>query len=135
MRVAIVKDNAVHNIVLVDPDGGWMPDEGFTAYQVDDTVGMGWVFDGKVFTQPPPALEPVPVSITPLQARKGLRATGLKPMVDAFVSTLSEEAQEEWEYALEIRRDSQIIAASIALLPTPLTEEQVDELFRQWSKL
>jgi hypothetical protein len=136
MRFAIVDEGVVINIVLVDPESGWTPDSG-SMYELDDTslVSIGWSLADGVFTPPAPAVEPVPQSITPLQARKGLRASGLKPMVDAYISTLPEEDQEEWEYALEIRRDSPIIAASAALLPTPLTEEEVDELFRQWSKL
>ena len=77
-------------------------------------------------TDTPPKPE-VPYSISPLQARKVLRIAGAKALVDGYVLTLSEEAQEEWNYATEIRRDNQIIAAGAASLGW--TETQVDDLF------
>lgn len=73
-------------------------------------------------------LKDVPSAISPLQARRALRATGLKPAVDAYVATLSEEDQETWEYAIEVRRDNAIIAAGAAQLG--LGEADIDNLFR-----
>lgn len=81
-------------------------------------------FDVEDAPEPEPE---VPYSISPLQARKALRAAGLKELVDGFVTTLPEEQQEEWEYATEIRRDHPVIVAGTASLG--LTEEQVDGLF------
>ncbi len=75
---------------------------------------------------PPPA--PVPQSMSPLQARRALRAAGLKAAVDAYVATLPEEEQEAWEYATEVRRDNEVIAAGAAALG--LSAEQVDDIFR-----
>lgn len=72
-------------------------------------------------------LPAVPQSITPLQARKALRAAGLYDAVAAFVATLTPAEQDEWEYALEVRRDNATIAAGAAALE--LTEQQVDDLF------
>jgi hypothetical protein len=69
----------------------------------------------------------VPQSVTPLQARKALRQAGLYDAVMAWISQQSDEVQETWEYALEIRRDNPIIAAAAAELE--LTEQQVDDLF------
>lgn len=73
---------------------------------------------------------PVPQAISPLQARRALRATGLKEAVDAYVATLPEEDQETWEYAVEVRRDNAIIAAGAAALVPPLSSADVDNLFR-----
>lgn len=69
----------------------------------------------------------VPDAISPLQARRALRASGIKATVDAYVATLSEEEQETWEYAIEVRRNNAIIAAGAAALG--MTEQQIDNLF------
>lgn len=69
-----------------------------------------------------------PISVSPLQIRKALRQTGLNKAADAFVETLSEEAQEEWEYATAVDRDHPfIVAATVAL---GKTEADLDDLFR-----
>jgi hypothetical protein len=80
------------------------------------------------YVQPPEPPVSVPQKITPLQARKALRQLGWKAAVDAFVATLSEEEQEEWDFATEYRRDNAIIAKGATALG--LTQEQIDELFR-----
>ena len=69
-----------------------------------------------------------PFSISPLQARKALRASGLRDQVEGYIATLPEDQQEEWEYAVEIRRDNAIISGGASLLG--MTEQQVDDLFR-----
>ena len=76
-----------------------------------------------------PAPVVVPQSLTPLQARKALRQVGLFDQVKAYVDTLSDEQKEEWEYALEIRRDNPILVQGAALMTPPLTEEDLDNLF------
>lgn len=76
---------------------------------------------------PPPAL-PVPPTITPLQARRALRAAGLLTAVSAWIASQPEEVQEAWEYCSEVRRDNALIAGAQAALG--LTEAHIDELFR-----
>jgi hypothetical protein len=71
---------------------------------------------------------PVPYSISPLQARKALRASGMKTAVDAYVANLPEAEREEWEYATEIRRTNATLLAGAVLLS--LTDENLDDLFR-----
>lgn len=66
----------------------------------------------------------VPQTITPLQARKALRQAGVFEQVQAYVATLTPAEQDEWEYALEIRRDNAILVAGAAALSLDL-----DELF------
>lgn len=73
------------------------------------------------------ATPPVPQSITPLQARKALRAANLKERVDGLLATAPEEVREEWEYATEIERNHPTLLSLAAALP--LTEQQLDELF------
>jgi len=113
--------------------------ETFTVPEGKRTVGSErFEHDGKVVRQvfevedipPPPEPDPpgVPQTITPLQARKALRAAGLHGAVTAYVASLPEDQQEEWEYAIEVRRDNLIIAAGAVMLE--LSDEQVDDLFR-----
>lgn len=73
---------------------------------------------------PPPA---VPEFVTNLQARKAIRAAGLKPDVDAAVQAGSEELQEEWQFAQEIRRDSARIGELAGVLG--LDDAALDALF------
>jgi hypothetical protein len=79
---------------------------------------------------PPP---PPPEAVTARQARLALLGAGLLDNVDATLASIPDPlsrraAQIEWEYALEIRRDSPLVAALAPLLG--LTAEQVDDLFR-----
>lgn len=71
---------------------------------------------------------PVPASVTPLQMRKALRAAGLKAQADAYAASLSEEAQEAWEYATVIMRNDPFIEG--ARLALGMTQAQADDLFR-----
>lgn len=49
---AVVKDGVVINIVVWDGETEWQPDDGF-AVKTDGSVGIGWLYDGETFTQPP----------------------------------------------------------------------------------
>ncbi len=68
------------------------------------------------------------ITITPLQARRALRAAGLLGAVSAYMATQSEEAQEAWEYCVEVRRDDPMILGAGAALG--VGEAQMDGLFR-----
>jgi len=57
------------------------------------------------------AVNAVHASVTPLQMRRALRATGLKAIVDAALAAQSEEVREEWEFASEVRRDNATLNA------------------------
>lgn len=71
---------------------------------------------------------PVPQSVTPRQARLALLGAGLLDAVNAAVAAASAQAQIDWNYALEIRRDNALIAGMAATLG--LTSAQIDDLFR-----
>jgi hypothetical protein len=73
------------------------------------------------------ALPPVPNSVTPLQMRKALRAASLKPAVDTYVATLDEEAQEAWEFCVEVNQSDPFIVSAASALG--LTNKQRDDLF------
>jgi hypothetical protein len=78
--------------------------------------------------------EPTPVvpnAVTARQARLALLGAGLLDDVEAALDALTgaqgTAARIEWEYALEIRRDSPLIASLTPSLS--LTAEQVNDLF------
>lgn len=70
----------------------------------------------------------VPESITILQARKVLRRSGLFDVVNsAILASTDDELKDEWEYALEVRRDwDNLITMSTSL---GISSTQLDELF------
>ena len=79
---------------------------------------------------PPPA---VPQTITPLQARRALRAAGLLHAVSTWIAAQPDHVQEAWEYCVEVRRDNALIAGAQAALG--LTEAQIDALFRSAAEI
>ena len=89
---------------------------------MEEQIAGGWA--------PPPTPTPppiVPVSVTPLQMRRALRAAGLKATVDAALASASEEVREEWEFASQVSRDNPTLGAMASALN--LTSTQVDNLF------
>jgi hypothetical protein len=87
-----------------------------------------WLADGNSIEPPIEDPIPVPASVSPLQMRRALRTLGLKDSVDWLVSTLDQEGQESWEYAIEIQRNDTLIRGAAAALGK--TEEDIDNLFR-----
>ena len=131
MRYAIL-DAGNHVINIAVADAAWQPDEGLTKREAGDgcVIGGRWTGSG---WEPPVVVVPVPEAITPLQARRALRAAGLLDAVNAWIATQPDDAQEAWEYCVEVRRDSPLIAGAQAGLG--LIDEQVDDLFRQGAAL
>ena len=83
--------------------------------------------DGVWTVRSPAAPTPVPRSVTPLQARKALRAAGMLDTVNEWMAQQAEEVREIWEYALTIERDNPTLADAATAMG--LTEEQMDALF------
>jgi hypothetical protein len=87
-----------------------------------------WWQTWQMVPAPPPEPEPVPASVTPLQIRRALRQVGLNDEVAAFVEASSPEVREAWEYAVQIDRNNELIAAAAASIGA--TDAEVDDLFR-----
>jgi hypothetical protein len=77
---------------------------------------------------PPPALPPVPATITPLQARRSLRSFGLMDDVEAALAVADDDTREAWEYAIEIHRDDPVLLALAEHIG--ITSDMLDDLFR-----
>lgn len=99
--------------------------------------GIGWSYDGHKFTAPPPPPTVVPESVTMRQARLALLGAGKLSAVDAAIASLpspmKEAAQIEWEYAIEVRRDSNLVKQLASSLG--LDDAALDDLFRQATAL
>lgn len=76
----------------------------------------------------------VPESITMLQARKILRVYGLFEAVNnAIINSDNVELKDEWEYALEVRRDWANLAYIATLIN--IDNELIDKMFIEGSAL
>lgn len=102
---------------LYQRDGEWI---------ADDEAAVQSIIDAYV------EVLPVPAAVTARQARLALLGAGVLASVDQALAAIpgaaGDAARIEWEYALEIRRDSPLIAALAPALA--LSDEQVDDLFR-----
>lgn len=130
-RAAIIEDGVVVNITLAEAEfateQGWI---------ITEEAEIGDLWDGEAFTSPPPPEAPppsVPAAVTARQARLVLLGAGLLDDVEQLLNNMAgaqgEAARIEWEYALEIRRDSPLVQMLAPMLN--LTGEQVDAMFVQ----
>ena len=76
---------------------------------------------------PEPGPPPVPEAVSMFQCRAILIANELFDTVDAAMKAAGGINEQAWEYATEVRRDSQLVLAMAAQLE--LTEAQIDDLF------
>jgi hypothetical protein len=132
MKYAILDaGSVVINIAVADES--WEPGDGLTKRAAGDGCEIGGRWTGSAWEPKPIPPVPVPEAITPLQARRALRAADLLDAVNAWIATQPAEVLEAWEYCVEVRRDSPLIAAAQVALG--LTDEQVDDLFRAGAEL
>nr|WP_198982698.1 hypothetical protein [Herbaspirillum sp. ASV7] len=75
-----------------------------------------------------PAPVPVPVSVTPLQARRALLAADKLAAVETAVATADQATQLAWQYAASFERASPFVASLATAVG--LTDAQIDDLFR-----
>ena len=79
------------------------------------------------------ARNPVPQQVTMRQARLALLKAGLLDYAEAAIASAGREAQLEWEYAAVVERSNPVIA--IVQQQQGVTDEQIDDLFREAAKL
>ena len=79
------------------------------------------------------ARNPVPQQVTMRQARLALLKAGLLDYAEAAIASAGREAQLEWEYAAVVERSNPVIA--IVQQQQGVTDEQIDNLFREAAKL
>jgi hypothetical protein len=133
MQNSLAIVNALGQVVtFVRPDVpiGWAPPEGCSAVSRDD-LPSGWQYA--------PEVNAVPASISARQSRLWLIRHGIDlAAVDAAIASIPdaftrESVRIEWEYATEVHRDSQWLAA---LGPTlGLDAATLDAAFREAASL
>jgi hypothetical protein len=134
-----LKNNVVADIARVDPFSIFRPDYAAQFIPAPDEVTHGWTYADGVFSAPVPTPEPVviPSPVSMRQARLALLQAGKLADVGAAIAALpspaKEAAQIEWEYAIEVKRDSQLV---IQLAPAlGLDDAALDALFTQAATL
>ena len=75
------------------------------------------------------AAPPVPASVSMRQARRALRQAGLLEAVPALPEPQRTDAQIDWEFAQEVRRNFGLVQQLGPALG--LSENAIDDLFRQ----
>jgi len=98
--------------------------------EVPKRPNFGDVWDGTAWQAAP---APVPVAVTPLQARRALLAAGLLDGVESAAAAADTETRLAWQFSSSVERASPFVANLAAALK--LTEAQVDDLFRQAAQL
>lgn len=98
--------------------------------EVPDRPNPTDIWDGEAW-QPGPM--PVPSAVTPLQARRALRAAGLLAKVNEAAIAAGGDVQLAWEYSATVERASPFVAALAGALQ--LTSGQIDDLFREAAQL
>jgi len=106
-----------------------------TLYNTTYDVAKHWRSESTNVVPIPEPVIIIPQSVTPLQARKILRAYGLYDTVSAWIASeaCTDAQRDEWEYAIEIRRDNETLA--LAAVSLGLTAEQLDQMFIDAAKL
>lgn len=111
---------------------GTCPDDAGT--QVDGVLGVYLQADWETMrADEMRARNPVPQQVTMRQARLALLNAGLLDDVEVVIAAAGREAQLEWEYASVVERSNPAIA--IVQQQQGVTDEQIDDLFREAAKL
>lgn len=126
MRFAIIENDLVVNITEADKEYGLL-----SGWVEAESAGIGWLYADGVFSAPPAPPPVVPSIVSMRQARLALLQAGKLDDVDAAIAALpspaKEAAQIEWEYAIEVKRDSQLVTQLAPALG--LDDAALDALF------
>ena len=111
---------------------GTCPDDADT--QVDGVLGVYVQADWETMREDEMrARNPVPQQVTMRQARLELLKRGLLDDVEAVITASGRAAQLEWEYAAVVERTNPAVAA--VQQQQGMTDEQIDDLFREAAKI
>lgn len=130
-KYARIDSGKVVEIIETDGDIAKLFHSALVANMVDVSgiagVKQGWDWDGLNATEPLAPPPQVPQSVSPFQARKALKQSGLLATVQGAVAAADEDTQMAWEYATSFDRNSEFVLGMAAGLGW--TDEQVDNLF------
>ena len=133
MKYALIENGVVVNVIVADADFAAT----IGAVELPEYAGIGWSYDGTTWTAPTPPAPPVPQMVSMRQARLALLNAGKLSDVDAAIAALpspdKEAAQIEWEYATEVKRNSNLVTQLAPALG--LDDAALDALFTQAAAL
>lgn len=117
---------------LADGSLAWIGEDG-REYHPQNYLVREWVASGAEtpvlpYVAPPPTVEP-PKVYSKLKLRRNLRAAGLEPALDAYLSG-HPTAKVDWDDATELAADDQLLQSAIPDLCSAagVTEQQADAL-------
>lgn len=132
--IAVNDDNMV---VCISDDASMIQLDGLTMYGVDENFGytgreaLGKFWNGSAIVEPPVSFP----NLTARQLRLGLLSFGKLDAVPTAIAALPEpeksQADIEWQFASEFKRDHPLILQLIPILG--LTDEQVDAVWIEFS--
>lgn len=140
MKVALIKDDVVVNVVMGDQGFADAVASEWDAVLVladTDAIGPGWIVGPNGPEPPPPPPPQVPQSVTMRQGRLALLNIGKLADVDAAINAMPEpqksQSRIEWEYSNTLDRDNPLV---ISLGPAlGLSPQDIDNLFIEAAKL
>jgi hypothetical protein len=128
----IIENGVVVNCIVVDPAAAISPDGSklvWPAGEFDAPAGatfmmqagasIGWTLSGGELVAPPapPAPPPsIPASVSDLQFRLALNASGLREQAEAYIATASQDVKDWWDRATRIDRDNPMLAAAVTAI-------------------
>lgn len=127
MRYAIIENNKIVNVAVADEPlaTNWI--------KLENDFSIGDNYINGVFSKAEIAVE-VPQTLTPRQIRIQLTNSGLRQQVEDIIANTDDYALKDWwEYSLDYKRDNPILIDMATQLG--LTDEQIDDMFIQASKL
>ena len=110
---------------LTRPTAQPAPPAGYVMRDLGDGEQIGGVFYQRWTAVMAPVV--VPAEVSPVKARRALRAVGILPVVEAALAQAGAEAQETWEYAVTIPRDEPILVSIAGQLG--MSAAQLDAIF------
>lgn len=97
---------------------------------ISSSQGDSWIKDNtsiiKVSNTPSLVTSPIQV-VSMRQARRALYQLGYLTQVEDFIKLAPNEFKIDWEYAIEVRRENDLVEYMRQVLQ--LTHEQIDDLF------
>lgn len=131
----IIENGVVVNVIAVDPAavvssdgkklawaGGEFDAPAGATFMMQDGAGIGWTLSGDVLVAPVVEAQPpsVPQSVSDLQFRLALNASGLRDHAEAYIAGASQDVKDWWDRSTRIERgNSMLVAAVTAIGKTP----------------
>lgn len=125
MRLALIKDGIVRNVIVADGAPEWQA----IGYSVvaSDVAGPGDSWDGSIFTPAPPPPPTVPASVSPRQFVQALTRANLRNAVEAAVAAADQDTKDWYNKSTEFQRGNAVLITMATAMGK--TSADIDALF------